>query len=725
VVAGVGGVGGVLRPRGCRRCYSGLRVTVSPRSEGEHRTGTEEACPSCAGSCSVIHSGQDEVVAERVFDTYRASNDSTGSAAVPHRITRSQRRLQRVPARAEAGSRGSAVLTADRATRYASAEPCARHDTAERAAPSVVAERAGRYVAAERAGRSATAERAAPSVAAERVASSATAERVASSAAAELASRDVTAEPSAPPATPEQGSTARGVATLDAALAALREVDTDTLGIVELRDHLRALTERGHRLDALRTELTGELLRREVAAAPPGKGHVGSRKATDFLTDELQLSPVDAKRATSTGRQLATALDTRDAFSSGQLSAAHADVITRTLRELPPDRRTEVERTLVSLARTLHPVALGREARRLAAEADQAGAERSARHGHGVWGATWRRTDDGALIVNAWHHGVAADVIETALRAATAKPAADDNRTDDQRRADAFEALCALSLRAGELPAQHGVRPHVIVLVEEDALRRRGGRATLGSGETVPLTEVAPLLDDCAVTRIVRDATGAPLEASVCSRTVSIALYKALLARDGGCTWDRCDRPAVWCQVAHGDDPHGAGGVLAPSNAALLCGYHHRRFDAGGWRMVIRGGRVSYERDASRPPVWSLVAAARAGEATEPARSSPGTTPGRTDDRGRHRTSHGTRIRAEERAGPRPGAAGTDGMSLAAPRSSQLDAETTEAETTDAETTDAEATDAEATDVTGGGTDGSVDIDHTARQVRLAGLDPG
>jgi hypothetical protein len=558
---------------------------------------------------------------------------------VPHRITRSQRPSPRVCSRAVAGSRGSAVLAA---------------------------ERPGRYEAAER------------------------------------PSRDATAGPSAPP---DEPSTARGIATLDAALAALRAVEADALGIAELRDHLRALTERGHRLDALRTELTGELLRREVAAAPPGKGHVGSRKATDFLTDELQLSPGDAKRATSTGRQLAAAPDTRDAFSNGQLSAAHADVITRTLRELPPDRRTEVERTLVSLARTMHPVALGREARRLAAEADQAGAERSARHGHARRRATWRRTDDGALVVNAWHHGVAADVIETALRAATAKPATDDNRTDDQRRADAFEALCALSLRAGELPAQHGVRPHVIVLVEEEALRRQGGCATLGSGETVPLTEVAPLLDDCAVTRIVRDATGAPLEASVCSRTVSVALYKALLARDGGCTWDRCDRPAVWCQVAHGDDPHGAGGVLAPSNAALLCGYHHRRFDAGGWRMVIRGDRVTYERDPSRPPVWSVVAAARADDPSRPATSSAGTSRGSTDDRRRHRARDVVLERAHERAGPRPEAASAGDRLAAEVRSTHPPTP--------------------ATHGTGDGAGEPVGTEHDAQQVRLAGLDPG
>jgi len=84
-------------------------------------------------------------------------------------------------------------------------------------------------------------------------------------------------------------------------------------------------------------------------------------------------------------------------------------------------------------------------------------------------------------------------------------------------------------------------------------------------------------------------------------RTVPVGLWRALLVRDGGCTWPGCDAPAAWCDVAHGQTPFAENGRLMPANAALLCRSHHRRFDLGPWTIHVRGDQVTYLRPTAQP----------------------------------------------------------------------------------------------------------------------------
>jgi hypothetical protein len=72
----------------------------------------------------------------------------------------------------------------------------------------------------------------------------------------------------------------------------------------------------------------------------------------------------------------------------------------------------------------------------------------------------------------------------------------------------------------------------------------------------------------------------------------------ALSARDMGCTFPGCDRPPGWCQTHHVTE-HRNAGPTSVDNGALLCGYHHRSFDALGWRVAMLDGLPWWT-----PPRW-------------------------------------------------------------------------------------------------------------------------
>ncbi len=195
-------------------------------------------------------------------------------------------------------------------------------------------------------------------------------------------------------------------------------------------------------------------------------------------------------------------------------------------------------------------------------------------------------------------YGTDAETVRTALDAFTATPTSDDRRSHDQRRADGLTTMANAALSAGTAPSQHGVRPHVLLLVDAEQLaaHRAGSPAVAmtGSGQPTTLAHLNPLLADCHVTRIALDASRAPVEASQAVRTVHTALWRALQARDQGCTWAGCTAPPAWCDVAHLATPYAAGGRLTLETAALLCRlcrYRHKRHYAED--RVMPTGRAS------------------------------------------------------------------------------------------------------------------------------------
>ncbi|MCJ0979916.1 HNH endonuclease [Rhodococcus sp. ARC_M12] len=91
---------------------------------------------------------------------------------------------------------------------------------------------------------------------------------------------------------------------------------------------------------------------------------------------------------------------------------------------------------------------------------------------------------------------------------------------------------------------------------------------------------------DCVLTAIVMDENGNPLNLARTARTVTAKQRKALTARDHGCAFPGCGKPAAWTEghhIWHWAD----GGPTDMNNLVLLCGFHHRLMHHSDWEVFI------------------------------------------------------------------------------------------------------------------------------------------
>ncbi|EIV94483.1 HNH endonuclease signature motif containing protein [Frankia sp. QA3] len=198
----------------------------------------------------------------------------------------------------------------------------------------------------------------------------------------------------------------------------------------------------------------------------------------------------------------------------------------------------------------------------------------------------------------------AAALVRTALDPLAApRPAIDgalDSRSPARRRADALVDLLGRTLDAAVLPAGGGIRPHLSVTITWAALVGGSGvPATTSWGQPLPREVLRRLACDASVRRIVLDPAGVPLDVGRAQRTVTPDIRRALIARDNGCAFPGCDRPAGWTEAHH--IRHWAdGGDTSLDNSVLLCGYHHRVVHHQGWTVQLGPDR----RPEFLPPAW-------------------------------------------------------------------------------------------------------------------------
>ncbi|MFU8839605.1 MAG: DUF222 domain-containing protein [Nitriliruptoraceae bacterium] len=375
-----------------------------------------------------------------------------------------------------------------------------------------------------------------------------------------------------------------------AGLEDLSDTEVDEL-LVRLR---RPITQ----LEGLRARVVVESRRRRLRARPQLPTERVLEEHRKEVGQLQRMPPGEVDRMIDAGRAAELGTATDRALRDGRVGPAQARTMARVLATLLGPERDAVEQELLELAQRLDPIAFGRAARRIQAriQPDMLARQQRQQEFQRRFRAT--DTDDGGFAFSGLLYGTAAETARVALRAFRRPDTPDEHRTPEQRGADAFEQLCAAALAAGEAPTTHGVRPQVMVLVDAADLARIDGAPELAAGrfaaseQPVSGRSLRHLLDDAHLLRVVLDADRVPIEVSTTVRTVPIGLWRALLARDGGCVWPGCDAPASWCDVAHAAEAFADGGRLSPANSMLLCRRHHRRFDAGSRHVVIDGDRV-------------------------------------------------------------------------------------------------------------------------------------
>jgi hypothetical protein len=107
------------------------------------------------------------------------------------------------------------------------------------------------------------------------------------------------------------------------------------------------------------------------------------------------------------------------------------------------------------------------------------------------------------------------------------------------------------------------------------------GAATTGFGAVLSAARVRWLACDAAITRIVLDPDGVPLDHGRTKRLVSGALRKSVEIRDRHCVFAGCHAPTHWCEVHHLAEWLQDQGETNLENSALLCERHHTRVHHG------------------------------------------------------------------------------------------------------------------------------------------------
>ena len=405
-------------------------------------------------------------------------------------------------------------------------------------------------------------------------------------------------------------------------------------------DDLAATIEQCERLAARQAALSLRLVR-EADARDLGR-RSGATSMAAWLKHRLRLRPGDAKSrvdlanrldphaadgpvdfaANVTAPPVGAMPATAAALAAGEVSLEHARVVAATMLALPDGLGAEqirvAEHELAGFARQFDPATAGRLGRHLIHVLDtNTLAEREDR--------AYRRREfrmvdlgDGLTRLSGQLDTESAAMVRSALDPLAAPNPADDAtpdpRTASQRMADALVELARRSCAAGELPARHGVRPHLAVIVSLDTLQAGNGRrpgtgsgcgwaatppGELGWGGPLSAEAVRRIGCDAGISRVVTDPASVPLDVGREHRTVTAGQWAALATRDRGCAFPGCTRPADWCDAHH--ITHWAdGGPTDLDNLVLLCGHHHRVIHHGGWQVRIAADR----HPEFVPPPW-------------------------------------------------------------------------------------------------------------------------
>lgn len=382
-----------------------------------------------------------------------------------------------------------------------------------------------------------------------------------------------------------------------------------------------------HALDRLAGLLTSTRSRLLVVEEEAGSSLAPGDR--DFASARARLTRGglgQARREVAQARTLADLPRVADGLRAGAVPVGHLEALARVAEGAGEQARaalraTDVQDRLVSLAAQLPARDFAASAARLVASFDPAALERGAAAAHAQRFLVLTPVADGVLLKGRLDR-VRGEVLRVALAATGHAP--DAERDKPQADADALVALAerAVSGMAGVRarradaagrpavdPEQdvadatvsgRATRPVLSVLVPAETFaevrRAQQARATgadraeravrpvepaaLEDGTPVAMSELARMLCDCEVGRIVLGADGVPLDLGRSTRLYTAAQRRAVIVRDRHCAWNGCQVPAAYCEVHHNRWWDRDLGPTDLDNGVLLCSHHHHTVHA-------------------------------------------------------------------------------------------------------------------------------------------------
>lgn len=388
-----------------------------------------------------------------------------------------------------------------------------------------------------------------------------------------------------------------GLALVAAGIDTLLDADTAALDAAGFAGLVRALEVQRRRWEAVDQQLL-------AAAAQRGpEGEFGATSLRDWLVALLRLSPGEARarvaraqqlgpRRSLTGEPLPPSVPVAAAaVRAGEISAAHVGVLLDTMREIPDELpvgvRESVEQNLVGAAREMEPGRVRAVGQRILAHLDPDGSRPREEQQQRLRGLVERPGRDGT-----WHWELRlTPQCRAAWRAvldALSRPGGpEDLRTPAQRQHDALHEVARRLLRSGSLPDAGGAPATILIWARAADVAARRGTGETEYGQPVPMGELTSAAAEAEIVPVLLDDAGGVKSYGRARRFATRAQRRALAARDRGCCFVGCSRPASWCDVHHAT-PWSSGGRTDIDDMCLLCTFHHHLLDRDdGWELVM------------------------------------------------------------------------------------------------------------------------------------------
>ncbi len=295
--------------------------------------------------------------------------------------------------------------------------------------------------------------------------------------------------------------------------------------------------------------------------------------------------------------------ESEQAMGSGEIGFAHLVVMARTAQAV---RESFDENELLDKAREVTPGRLhhlcqsyrhAKDPARFAQDQAEVVEHRKLKL------STW---PNGILSLDGYLDAAGGAALRSALEPLARKTGADDNRTREQRLADALVELVTANQRT-----------NLQVTSSIETLLGLVGSPAAETEFALPISAatVERWACDCNLTRILLGGDSTVIEVGRSKRTVEGPTRRALDARDRHCQWPGCDRPAKW-STPHHLEHWARGGTSDLPNLLLLCGRHHWMVHEGKWQII----KTDEGRVLTMPPPTRFHPYLRVAESAQPLR---------------------------------------------------------------------------------------------------------
>ena len=349
--------------------------------------------------------------------------------------------------------------------------------------------------------------------------------------------------------------------------------------------------ERAERVLALLRKVDGLLLEAaELVGALDASGYpeaTGSATTIDWIRHEGKVSFALAAGLDSVGEQMHRLPIAVAAVEEGEIGFGHLVHLARLRREVGDhwldEERLVEEAENASVSRFWHICQQARHA------ADPDGFAQEKRDLFEERRLRVSKQQDGMVTISGILDPVGGAAVKAALEPLARKSGANDDRSREERMADALVAV---------VRKQTVSHVHVTATVGTLLHVPQSAPAELG-GHLLPAESLRRMTCDCSLSRMLFEGDSIVVDVGRERRVVSEQQRRPLAVRDRHCRFPGCERPAAWCE-AHHVIHWSVGGATNLDNLVLLCSYHHFLVHEGGWQLLLHeDGHL----EALRPPL--------------------------------------------------------------------------------------------------------------------------